>query len=89
MTLIWLSIQKIHVITPSISFNILTNNYLKNKKKGKRKKVKKILNIIQNIMNFYLLMRSKKLLNYKRKVNLYHIAGSFLIKVIFKQLMKF
>ena len=32
--------SKYYVITPSISFNILTNNYLKNKKKEKRKKKK-------------------------------------------------
>ena len=62
--------KKYYVLTPSISFNILTNNYLKNKKKEKRKKVKKNFEYNSKYNEFLSINEIKKLLNYKKSKSL-------------------
>ena len=59
--------KKYYVITPSISFNILTNNYLKNKKKGKRKKVKKNFEYNSKYNEFLSINEIKKIIKLQEK----------------------
>ncbi len=59
--------KKYYVITPSISFNILTNNYLKNKKKEKGKKVKKNFEYNSKYNEFLSINEIKKIIKLQEK----------------------
>ena len=59
--------KKYYVITPSISFNILTNNYLKNKKKEKGKKLKKNFEYNSKYNEFLSINEIKKIIKLQEK----------------------